>query len=1816
MPKIKNVFILASLLAVFILIPTGILNAQTAPTNGLVGYWTFDEGSGTTASDSSGNGNTGTLTNGPTWTSGQIGGALSFDGVNDVVEIDSVSSLKPSTVITVSAWVKLKVDATAFNAYIIAFDNINYAYHLSWTDAAPDRFIWRVRNTNGVKEASYKINPKGVWVNVVGTFDGTTQKIYTDGVERDSIAVSGNIDYTFASQLNIGAQRKSNIWDGTIDDVRIYNRALSTTEIADIYNAGIGVGTVTTYQCSDSIDNDSDGLTDYPNDPGCTSTTDNDEYNAVSDTTPPTTPTNLQATTNSSSQISLTWSASTDNTATAGYRVYRNGTQITTTTNTSYTDNSLSAGTLYTYTVSAYDAAGNVSSQSTSVSAATNITISTKFNINDTIEVSTRDGSSLNVRGTANGILLGQQLNGRRGIVIGGPTVAGGLIWWNINFNNAPDGWVAEGYITASLISGNSITIGTLESDPPTIKNLGVSLPIISGDNNYNAQAFVSYRKQGVSAWNEGLPLLRVRPDKLSTDTQLFTVVNQFAGSIFNLEPDTSYEFRVRVVDSDGVNGNSSQIITMHTRPYPKANPLVARIVNVSTMTELRSAVASAKPGDVITLANNTYNGSITINNSGTADNPIILRGQSQVGVIIDASGALGGIDIAASHVYVENLTVTSSDYGIRMPSDAIDVVVRFTRLTNVNKGIKAKNYSHRNFYICDNVLEGKSVWPDTSKATWDMEGIVITGSGHVVCNNTLSGFGDSIGFSRYTNIPNLANDFYGNEVLWGGDDGIELDEGQRNIRAYRNRILNTASGISMQPVWGGPTYIFQNIFYNQKNAPYKLNNAPSGFYIFNNTAVRVGWAWKQYSNRIMNFQFFNNLTVGTDNGVDMSSVVTLGEIDYNGWYPDGQFRFGTRWNSFSDLQARSPFETNGRLLTSSIFQNDIPILTETAPDKNTFRAPVNLTLSSVSNAVDAGRLLPNINNDYIGSGPDLGALERGKPVPIYGARTFDTTAPTTPIIIKAKAISGFQADLSWTKSVDPDSGISGYNIYRNGLNIGFTSQTNYRDSGLQEFANYRYQVSAINRSGLEGSKSIVVNTTTSGDITPPRIESVNAATDLNKVTVVFSEQLNSIDAQTVSNYSINNNIQIIGAVLENNQTTVTLTTTSLSKGINYTLTVNNITDSSVARNMIIPNSQVYFTYIATLLISDIFPATYQRDSLVEKKEVYIDRTYTYTNVPSSFKNFNYLRTANNDKSATGGNFLSFTVNQPVTVYVAYDVRILTRPSWLSSWVSVGAQLKTTDTTLRLYRADFSAGTVTLGGNEGGGGSMYTVLVSPYTGESVISTPQPTPTPADTTPPTITTPTITTTINSATITFTTNETATAYINYGLSSAYSSQTNTHQGATHTFTLSNLSDNTTYNYRTTAADQANNTTQSINRTFTTKQAIQQDTTPPSQTTNLSSSNITQTSVDLTWTASGDNNMQGQSSSYDIRYSATPLTNTNYTQATQATGEPTPKQAGQTETAYIAVGLQPNTTYYFALKTTDEANNTSPLSNIITITTLDTQTQQEETQSTGSGSSGGGTQHSSSGSTQTSSGGGGGGIFTDTTPPKQASNTTTESADRQITLKWNNPKDNDFARIIIIRKEGSKPTSQTDGTTIYEGTNEEYTDINLNNNKKYYYAIYTYDKKPNYSSPIYIEAQPKEGKTQIQTKSTPIKEGDLIRGPDGIKVYIINQYGYKRHIFNPVVFEMYGHLKWEDIKEVSQQTLDSFTTSDFYQAENDYRVFSLKEINEKEGFAQKRWMNLPAQRFLSLGYNWKQVFTINEKERDYYQEGTPLTEQELER
>jgi hypothetical protein len=117
------------------------------------------------------------------------------------------------------------------------------------------------------------------------------------------------------------------------------------------------------------------------------------------------------------------------------------------------------------------------------------------------------------------------------------------------------------------------------------------------------------------------------------------------------------------------------------------------------------------------------------------------------------------------------------------------------------------------------------------------------------------------------------------------------------------------------------------------------------------------------------------------------------------------------------------------------------------------------------------------------------------------------------------------------------------------------------------------------------------------------------------------------------------------------------------------------------------------------------------RTSLANGKNVYIDRTYSYNNIPSLVSGATYIETANDDKLYSNTKFVSFDVNRSVTVYVAHDDRITTKPSWLKSFTDTGKNL-TSDVPMSLYKKNFSAGRISLGGNGGvKQSSMYTIAI-------------------------------------------------------------------------------------------------------------------------------------------------------------------------------------------------------------------------------------------------------------------------------------------------------------------------------------------------------------------------------------------------------------------------------------------------------------------------------------------------------------------------
>ncbi len=324
-----------------------------------------------------------------------------------------------------------------------------------------------------------------------------------------------------------------------------------------------------------------------------------------------------------------------------------------------------------------------------------------------------------------------------------------------------------------------------------------------------------------------------------------------------------------------------------------------------------------------------------------------------------------------------------------------------------------------------------------------------------------------------------------------------------------------------------------------------------------------------------------------------------------------------------------------------------------------------------------------------------------------------DDTAPSAASSLTATPASASQIDLDWNAASDPESSIIKYEIYRNGNLAGSTASTSYSDKGLKEATSYSYHVVAINGAGLKSAASSSASATTFADTTRPALLSVKTLS-ATQVKVTFSEPLDLLSAANPLNYGING-ITILAASLGADLKTVTLTTSAHSEGVSYTLTVSNIKDLASIANTITANTQLSYVFALEVVISNLTVTSgraYEVDDFGTGKVIYTDRTYQFQSVPASLTGaVKYIRTANSDKLETSNPFLSFGVNQNVTVLVGYDDR-LTRPAWLQSFTDTGDNLTVSGNPHSLYASDFPQGTVTLGGNAGASdSSMYFVLM-------------------------------------------------------------------------------------------------------------------------------------------------------------------------------------------------------------------------------------------------------------------------------------------------------------------------------------------------------------------------------------------------------------------------------------------------------------------------------------------------------------------------
>src|SRR5579872_5631879 len=309
------------------------------------------------------------------------------------------------------------------------------------------------------------------------------------------------------------------------------------------------------------------------------------------------------------------------------------------------------------------------------------------------------------------------------------------------------------------------------------------------------------------------------------------------------------------------------------------------------------------------------FDGTYYLTQSGTPDKPIAIKGAGDGEVIFDGAGAQNLFNLmGGSYNYFEGITIRNTNVafllGIKNIAGSSGFTLKHSKLYDIGRAVQADWSGSKNFYIADNVLIGRhdpdkmmgwsgNLWakfPGYPELLLSEYAIKVYGQGHVVAYNQVANWHDGIDVATYGTPDGAPNDiadrvpmdidFYNNDIFNMGDNCFETDGGARNIRVFKNRCFNSASGaLSVQPVFGGPVYFYQNLVYNSPTGSLKYIEGSSGILTYNNTIIGEGLAGPA-----SNDHFRNNLILAQgafDPVFAITTYTNYTNSDYNGFRPN-----------------------------------------------------------------------------------------------------------------------------------------------------------------------------------------------------------------------------------------------------------------------------------------------------------------------------------------------------------------------------------------------------------------------------------------------------------------------------------------------------------------------------------------------------------------------------------------------------------------------------------------------------------------------------------------------------------------------------------------------------------------------------------------------------------------------------------------------------------------------------------------------------------------------------------------------------------------
>jgi M6 family metalloprotease-like protein len=822
---------------------------------------------------------------------------------------------------------------------------------------------------------------------------------------------------------------------------------------------------------------------------------------AAPDTTPPSVPTGLGATPTSSSQINLSWTASTDNVAVTSYKVYRGGVQVGSPAGTSYSDTGLSAGTLYSYTVSACDAAANCSAQSSAATVTTPTPDSTPPSVPTGLGATPTSSSQINLSWTAStdNVAVTSYKVYRGGVQVGSPA---GTSYSDTGLSAATlySYTVSACDAAANCSAQSSAATATTQAIPP---NLNVALTANGGVasasstlGGHPASVLNNDERTGGN-WSNGLmwsdATAGAYPDWVQINfagTQtidrvvLYTMQNNYTSPV---EPSNSLTFSLYGVTGFTVQTwNGSAWVTQAT---VTGNNLVKRTVtfapvatdrirvNINSSVDGSSYVAELEawtpaapdttPPSVPTGLGATPTSSSQINLSWTAstDNVAVTsykvyRGGVQVGSPAGTSYSDTGLSAGTLYSYTVSACDAAANCSAQSSAATVTTPTPDSTPPSVPTGLGATPTSSSQINLSwtastDNVaVTSYKVYrggvqvgspAGTSYSDTGLSAATLYSYTVSACDAAANCSAQSSAATATTQAipPNLNVALTANggvasaSSTLGGHPASVLNNDERTGGNWSNGLMWSDATAGAYPDW-----------------------------------VQINFAGTQTIDRVVLYTMQNNYT----SPVEPSNSLTFSLYGVTG------FTVQT-WNG-------SAWVTQATVTGNNLVKRTV-----------TF-APV---------ATD--RIRVNINSSVDGSSY-VAELEAWTPA------APDTTPPSVPTGLGATPTSSSQINLSWTASTD-NVAVTSYKVYRGGVQVGSPAGTSYSDTGLSAGTLYSYTVSACDAAAnCSAQSSAATVTTPTPDSTPPSVPTGLGATPTSSSQINLSWTA-STDNVAVTSYKV-----------------------------------------------------------------------------------------------------------------------------------------------------------------------------------------------------------------------------------------------------------------------------------------------------------------------------------------------------------------------------------------------------------------------------------------------------------------------------------------------------------------------------------------------------------------------------------------------------------------------------------------------------------------------------------------------------------------------